>query len=120
MGKPTAEETIHEQDKAKRLLDEKVILEKAYSLTNGEAENPKTLGEVILWQVKQSIDHGTLLRIVIDGQSKYRLETDCIEARKPKTWKVRLFGITYNSPVSVTIIVIGFMAVMYCKKNGWM
>lgn len=120
MGKPTVEETIHEQDKAKRIEEESEILDMAKSLTNGEAGDQKLLGEVILWQVKESISHSTLLRLLITGQQQFQLKSSCVHAHKPKTWVVRVFGVSYSAPVSIAVMVVGFCVVMVCRKNGWM
>lgn len=115
-----AEATISKQDKAKRLVEEAAILTEAEQYSAGDSEDRKSLGKIVLWQVRQSIDHGTLLRLVISGQAKYQLKTDCEAAHKSKTWPVRFFGVTHSVPISVAVGVIGFAAIMYCRKNGWM
>ena len=115
----TAEDTIHEQDKKKRLQDEAEILEMATRLTNGDAENPKMMGEVLLWQVKESISHSTLLRILISNMGLYQLKTECELCQKPKTWMVRIFGVTYAAPVTTAIVCISFFVFLFCKKQGW-
>lgn len=120
MNTKDASDTIHEQDKAKRLQEEASILEKAHDLTNGSAGNQKMLGEVILWQVKESISHSTLLRVLIESQNKYQLKEVCELSHKPKKLSVRIFGVTYAAPVNVAIVVIAFFAYQYSKAQGWL
>jgi hypothetical protein len=118
MGTPSAEDTIHEQDKAKRLEEEAEILQKAHALTNGSAGNQKLIGEVLQWQVKNSIEHNTLLRIVIATQASFQLRADCEELHNTKTWPVRVFGTSYSVPITTAVCIIGLFSYLWLHKNN--
>jgi ferritin len=116
----SSEEIINEYDKNRRLEDETIILKKAESLTNGHSDDPKTTAEVLQWQVKEQIAQGLLLRTVVIEMKSFQKKSDCAILHKPKTWKVKLFGIVYNAPAGIAFIVIGWLVFMYGRKNGFM
>lgn len=113
-----AEKTISENDKAKRLSEEAEILAKASALTNGSAGNPKLIGEVMHWQVTETIAQGKLLRIIVETQSRFQLKEDCIGLHKPKTWAVKIFGTSYQVPTTTFIIVVGFLFWSWLRSGG--
>jgi len=116
----TAEQVIRDRDKDKRVKDEEEILVKAHALTNGDQGNPKLTGEVLEWLVGEMIDLGTLIRILSTQLPLCQLKTDCVLAHGKKRWVVRLFGVSYALPVSVSVIVMGWLVFMACRSQGIM
>ena len=113
-------DTIHKQDKEKQIQEETKILADANGIADGTSKDEKALGRIVLWQVKESIEHNTLLRHLIEYLENYQLKIICDQRHKPKCWPLKLWGITYQSPVSVTIIVLAFFVFMFCRKEGWL
>lgn len=113
----SAEETIHEQDKEKRLAAEKKIKDLAKTqLTNPD---PKIAAEIACWQIEETINHGTLLRQVSGFLKRVRLRAECEEIHKTKTWMVKVFGVGYQAPISVAVLCLTFLVTMILKKNGF-
>ena len=71
----TPEEIISGQDKEKRLEEEKRILEAASNM-----DNPENSSLVTQWLVKEQIESGKLLRVVVATLPSYRTKEECTEA----------------------------------------
>ena len=112
-------DTIQNQDKEKRSQEEAEILKKAEELSNGNTGDPALLGKIIVWQVKESISHSTLLRELIDSLRLYQLKEVCMLQHKPKKWSFKLFGATYAAPANVAIVAASVFVYLYMKKEGW-
>lgn len=117
---PTPEEILQTHDKEKRLKAEEDILAKAQALTNGSRGDAQLTGEVLAWVVQELIEFGVLLRVAATQITLCQLKEDCVFHHQNKKWVVRLFGATYSLPASVAIVVIGGLAFMACRKQGWM
>ena len=98
-----------------RKKSDAAILAKAHDLTNGNAENPKITGEVLYWLTEEQIEQGRLLRLLVQGQKQYRLQSECILAHSGAMGKFSLFCLPLKVPVSVFIVMyfIYKMAVHY-------
>ena len=120
----TPGEILNKQDKAKRIHDEKEILEISESLTNGHAGDAVLEGKVRQWQVKETIAQGVLLRSLVetlaDFEKIYQRKTQCILAHQGKRWQVKVFGMTYAVPISTALIVLGGLTYLACRQQGWM
>lgn len=113
-------EIISEHDKVKRIEDETIVLEKAHALTNGHAGDPKLTGEVLQWQVKETIAQSVLLRALVTAIETFQPKEQCALNHKPKSWPVKLFGFSFSAPVTSGVLIIGWLVFMACRKQGWM
>ena len=114
------EDVLAAMDDKSRIEEMNHILDMAGQMTNGSADDAKMRGTVQLWQVKMAIRQDTILRMLVEKMSLVQYKTDCEMNRQKKTWVVRLFGVTYAVPVSVAILVLGFLMFLAGKKQGWM
>ena len=117
--KQTPAELIQEHDKEKRIEDETIILAKVGSLTNGNAGDATITGEVLQWQVKETIAQGVLLRSLVSAIGTFQLKSACVLAHKPKNWAVRIFGFSFAAPITLAVGILGFLVFSVCRKNGW-
>lgn len=113
------EDVLAAMDDESRIAEMNHILEMAGEMTNGSANDAKMRGTVQLWQVKMAIRQDTILRMLVEKMGQVQYKADCELNMHKKTWIVRAFGVTYALPVSIAILVLGFIATMFFKKQGW-
>lgn len=94
---------MEDHDKEERIRKENEILDMAKSLTNGHAGDKELEGKVRLWQVKETIENGRLLRVIVASLQSFQLRSDCILAHSGKMGTIVLFGQTYKVPMSILI-----------------
>jgi len=99
----TPQTEMEAHDKAKRLEVENDILSMAQSLTNGHKGDLELEGKVRLWQVRETIENGRMLRTIIESLRGFQLRDDCVLAHSGKVGTVIIFGQTYKVPMTVLI-----------------
>ncbi len=117
-------DTISEQDRAARLLEEAQILSIANDLASGDRRNPtpedyKHEGMVRKWMVEKTIDQGMVLREIAESLPGYQTVADCEGLHQAKTWPVKVFGTAYSAPVTLAVGIIGIILGLFCRKQGW-